>query len=108
MTSTMAPGDVAYSSLRTAKRPRPGCVWDREPSPRASQSTASAPTLITSGRSRVSGALEMSRMRALDYDYLKTYVRTTSEVKALGIRTRRTSSASLSGRTSWRLGSTRG
>ena len=48
MTSTLAPGDVAYS---TARRSAPACAPDRAASPPASRSTAHARTWTTSAGS---------------------------------------------------------
>ena len=85
MTSTMAPGDVAYSSVENREATKAGLPRrTARRSPRVSRSTVLVPILTTSGRCiKPQVPLEMSRMRALDYDYLKTYVRTTSNVKAL-------------------------
>ena len=82
MTSTMAPGDVAYSSVENREATRAGA--------RVGPRGFASGEPIDGARTHLDHfrpvpleqvPLEISRIRALDYDYLKTYVRTTAEVK---------------------------
>jgi Tol biopolymer transport system component len=83
MTSTLAPGDVAYSSVENREAVRAGT----RVGPRgfaSGEPIDGARTHLDHFRPVMSVAqmpIEMSRMRELDYDYLKTYVRPTAEVK---------------------------
>ena len=85
MTSTLAPGDVAYSSVENREAIRAGV----RVGPRgfaSGEPVDGARTHLDHFRGVVNDAqvaLEMSRMRALEYDYLKTYVRTSALVKAM-------------------------
>lgn len=85
MTSTMAPGDVAYSSVENREAIRAGT----RVGPRgfaSGEPVDGARTHLDHFRGVVNDAqvaLEMSRMRALEYDYLKTYVRTSAQLKAM-------------------------
>ena len=77
MTSTVAPGDVAYRSVENREAVQAGTRVGRAASPRASRSTASR-THLDHFRGRSPWPRCRSRcraMRALQYDYLKTYVR---------------------------------
>jgi Tol biopolymer transport system component len=83
MTSTLAPGDVAYSSVENREAVRAGT----RVGPRGFASGEPIDGVRTHldhfrGVTMAQMPLEMSRMRALQYDYLKTYVRTSAEVKA--------------------------
>ena len=84
MTSTLAPGDVAYSSVENREATKAGV----RVGPRgfaSGEPIDGARTHLDHFRPIISLAqvpLEVSRIRGLDYDYLKTYVRTTAEVKA--------------------------
>ena len=84
MTSTLAPGDVAYSSVENREATKAGL----RVGPRgfaSGEPIDGARTHLDHFRPVVNQAqvpLEVSRIRGLDYDYLKTYVRTTAEVKA--------------------------
>jgi Tol biopolymer transport system component len=87
MTSTLAPGDVAYSSVenreavRAATRVGPRGFASGEPIDGARTHLDHFRPIMSVGQMPI----EMSRMRALEYDYLKTYVRPTAEVKAAAV-----------------------
>jgi len=87
MTSTLAPGDVAYSSVENREAIRAGL----RVGPRgfaSGEPVDGARTHLDHFRGVVNNAqvaLEMSRVRALQYDYLKTYVRTSAQVKAMAV-----------------------
>jgi Tol biopolymer transport system component len=83
MTSTLAPGDVAYSSVENREAVNAGL----RVGPRgfaSGEPIDGARTHLDHFRGISNLAqlpIEESRMRGLDYDYLKTYVRTSAEVK---------------------------
>jgi hypothetical protein len=83
MTSTLAPGDVAYSSvenreaIKAGTRVGPRGFASGEPIDGARTHLDHFRPVMTVAQM----AIEMSRMRGLDYDYLKTYVRTTADIK---------------------------
>ena len=83
MTSTLAPGDVAYSSVENREAVQAGT----RVGPRgfaSGEPIDGARTHLDHFRGISNLAqlpIEESRMRGLDYDYLKTYVRTSAEVK---------------------------
>jgi Tol biopolymer transport system component/imidazolonepropionase-like amidohydrolase len=85
MTSTLAPGDVAYSSVENREAVRAGL----RVGPRgfaSGEPIDGARTHLDHFRGVVNNrqiALELSRVRALQYDYVKTYVRTSALVKSL-------------------------
>jgi Tol biopolymer transport system component len=83
MTSTLAPGDVAYNSVEN----REAVTAGTRVGPRgfaSGEPIDGARTHLDHFRGISNLAqlpIEESRMRGLDYDYLKTYVRTSAEVK---------------------------
>jgi Tol biopolymer transport system component/imidazolonepropionase-like amidohydrolase len=87
MTSTLAPGDVAYSSVENREATRAGLrVGPRgfasgEPIDGARTHLDHFRPVMTVGQM----GIEMSRMLALEYDYLKTYVRPTAAIKKAAV-----------------------
>jgi Tol biopolymer transport system component/imidazolonepropionase-like amidohydrolase len=84
MTSTLAPGDVAYSSVENREAIRAGTRVGPRGFASGEPIDGSRTHLdhFRGVNNMAQMPLEISRIRSLEYDYVKTYVRTSAEIKA--------------------------